>query len=398
MRKPIALSLAGALLCAAGATQGLAAEGEIKVGVLYPTSGFCIIFGKPALQGHEIMVNKINAAGGVLGKKITWVHRDSKCKPAAGTAAARDLIAKDKVDFLVGGVSSAVGQAVSEIAKQEKTIYIAAIPKTVKMTDKEHFHKYIFRAAANTNTEGKSAAVIANRLGMNKICTILMDYSYGHSLGDAFAAHIKKIRPQAEIVEQAWPKQGTTDYTAYITKLMRAGCDGVFSGIWGGLFPAFAKQAKTFGFFDKVKYVTAGEVGSPEVAEKIGADMPSGIWANAYEVFYFPDTPAHNAYVEELGKLTGSKRPPSWPITGYVAMQFLAEGITKAGSTDTDKVIAALEGLTIQTPIGPQTMRASDHQANRGQYWGQMNDSGDPTYPYKMMKPVEYIPADKLMD
>ena len=229
MKRRIVLSLAHALLYAAGATQATAAEGEIRVGVLYPTSGFCIIFGKPALQGHEIMVNKINAAGGILGNKVVWFHRDSKCKPAAATTGARDLIAKDKVQFLVGGVSSSVGQAISEIAKQEKVIYIAAIPKTTKMTDKEHFHKYVFRAAANTNTEGKSAAVIAARLGMNKICTILMDYSYGHSLGDAFSEHIKKIRPQAKIVAQVWPKQGTTDYTADITKMMQAGCDAMRS-------------------------------------------------------------------------------------------------------------------------------------------------------------------------
>ena len=381
-----------------GLAGAASAADEIRVGVLYPTSGFCIIFGEPALKGHEIMVNKVNAAGGVLGKKIVFFHRDSKCKPAAATAAARDLITKDKVQFLVGGVSSSVGQAISEIAKQEGVIYIAAIPKTTKMTDAEHFHKYVFRAAANTNTEAKSAAEIANRIGMNKICTILMDYSYGHSLGEAFSAHIKKIRPEAEIVAQEWPKQGTTDYTAYITKMMSAGCDGVFSGVWGALFPAFAKQAKTFGFFDKVKYVSAGEIGSPEVSENMGADMPSGIWANAYEVFYYPNTPEHNAYVEELRKITGKKHPPSWAITGYMAMQWLSEGITKAGSTDTDAVIAALEGLTIQTPIGPQTMRASDHQANRGQFWGEMNPSDDADYPYKVMKPVEYVPADDLMD
>lgn len=376
-----------------------AADDEIRVGVLYPTSGFCIIFGKPALQGHEIMVDKINAAGGLLGKKIKWFHRDSKCKPPAATAAARDLITKDKVQFLVGGVSSSVGQAISEIAKQEKVIYIAAIPKTTKMTDKEHFHKYVFRAAANSNTEAKSAAEIASKLGMNKICTILMDYSYGHSLGEAFAEHIKKIRPSAEIVAQEWPKQGTTDYTAYITKMMASGCDGVFSGVWGALFPAFAKQAKAFGFFDKIKhYVSAGEIGSPEVSEQMGADMPTGVWANSYEVFYHPDTPEHEAYLVELRKVTGKQNPPSWPITGYMAMQWLSAGIQKANSTDTDAVIKALEGLSISTPIGQQTMRASDHQANRGQFWGQMNPSGDDKYPYKILKPVEYVPADKLMD
>ncbi len=374
------------------------AEEEIRVGVLYPTSGFCIIFGQPALEGHEIMVKKINDAGGLLGKKIVTVHRDSKCKPDEATAAARDLVSKDGVQFLLGGVSSSVGQAISEIAKQEKVIYIAAIPKTTKMTDAEHFHKYVFRAAANSNTEGKSAAVIADRLGMNKICTILMDYSYGHSLSESFIAHMKKIRPEAEIVAQEWPKQGTTDYTAYITKIMGAGCDGVFSGVWGALFPAFAKQAKPFGFFEQFKFVSAGEIGSPEVSQEMGADMPSGIWANSYEVFYYPDTPAHQAYVKELQAATGETFTPSWPITGYMAMEWLAAGIEKAGSTDTDAVIAALEGLTIDTPIGKQTMRASDHQANRGQFWGEMNASNIEGYSAKIMNPVEYIPADELMD
>ena len=374
------------------------AQNEIKIGVLYPTSGFCIIFGKPALQGHDIMVEKINAAGGLNGRKVVSVHRDSKCNPKDATAAARDLIAKERVHFLIGGVSSAEGQGISEIAKQEKIVYMAAIPKTTQMTDEKNFHRYVFRAAANTNTEGKSAAVIANRLGMNKICTILMDYSYGHDLGAAFKAHLAKIRPQAKIVEQIWPAQGTTDYTAYITKIMQADCDGVFGGVWGSLFVAFAKQAKTFGLFEKVKYVSAGEIGSPEVAEELGNDMPSGVWGNSYQVFYFPDTPEHRAYVQDLRKLTGKEHPQSWPITGYMAMQWLAEGLRKAKSSDSDAVIAALEGLTIQTPIGPQTMRARDHQANRGQFWGPMQPSGDPKYPFKVMKPAEYIPADDLMD
>jgi len=108
--------LAFGTLLSSVAGQAQAAE-EIRIGVLYPTSGGCAVFGGPLLKGHELMVQEVNAKGGVLGKKIVFIHRDSKCNPAASTAAARDMIAKDKVHFLVGGVSSAVGQAVSEIAK-----------------------------------------------------------------------------------------------------------------------------------------------------------------------------------------------------------------------------------------------------------------------------------------
>lgn len=398
MKRQIGIICATALGVAAGSAAVAQEKEPIRIGVLYPTSGFGQIFGAPALIGHNMVVDMINAAGGINGRKLVSIHRDSKLKPEEATAAARDLIAKDKVHFLIGGVSSSEGQAISEVAKQEKVVYIATVPKTTEMTDKKNFHKFLFRTAANTNAEGKSAAVIAARLGMNRICTILMDYSYGYSLDEAFKAHIKVVRPEAKIVHQAWPKQGTTDYTSYITNIMNAGCDGVYSGVWGGLFAAFAKQAKTFGLFEKVKYVSAGEIGSPEVAEQLGDDMPSGIWANSYDVFYYPNTAEHRAYVEELKRRTGKAHPQSWPITGYIGMQFLVEAIKKAGSTDSDAVIKALEGLTINTPIGRQTIRASDHQANRGQVWGQMSKSDIPNYPFKIMKPAEYIPADKIMD
>ncbi len=375
------------------------AEGDIiKIGALYPTSGPCQLIGEYSLLGTEILAEEINAAGGLNGKQIEVIHRDSKCDPAEATAMARDLIAREEVDFLVGGVSSSVGQAISEVSRQEETIYIAAIPKSTQMTSPENFHKFVFRAAANTNTEGKSAAVIADQLEMNKICTILMDYSYGHSLNEAFTAHIAKIRPEAEIVQQEWPKNGTTDYTAHITNIMAAGCDGVFSGVWAGLFPAFAKQAAPFGFFNQVKYVTAGEVGSPEVAEQMGADMPEGIWANSYEVFYHSAADAHGEFTAKLQEKLGVENTPSWPVVGYVAAQWLTEAIAKAGSSETDAVIAALEGLSIDTPIGPQTMRAEDHQANRGQFWGKMVQSADDSYPYRRMEPVSYVVADELMD
>ncbi|WP_353534555.1 ABC transporter substrate-binding protein [Cognatishimia sp. WU-CL00825] len=398
MNKKTIGTLAALSMTVAVPTFAMASDDVITIGALYPTSGPCQLIGENALLGTHILVDEINAAGGLNGKQVEVVHRDSKCDPAEATAMARELVTRENADFLVGGVSSSVGQAISEVARQQETIYVAAIPKSTQMTSAENFHKYVFRAAANTNTEGKSGAVIAERLGAEKICTILMDYSYGHSLNEAFSAHIAKIAPDAEIVAQEWPKNGTTDYTAHITNVMASGCDTVFSGVWAGLFPAFAKQAAPFGFFNQVNYITAGEVGSPETAEQMGEDMPEGIWANSYELFYFPDTPAHNDFVKIVQDKAQGDNTPSWPVVGYVAAQWVTSAIAKAGSADTDAVIASLEGLSIDTPIGEQSMRASDHQANRGQFWGQMKQSEDASYPYRMMKPVEYIPADDLMD
>ncbi|MEM7252860.1 MAG: ABC transporter substrate-binding protein, partial [Pseudomonadota bacterium] len=107
---------------------------EFKIGVLYPIAGTGAVYGKPAMFGHDMAVDEINAAGGMLGKKVVSFPRDTKLKPAAAAAAAKELITKEGVDVLIGGLSSAVGLAISEVARQEKVLYIATIPKTIKLT------------------------------------------------------------------------------------------------------------------------------------------------------------------------------------------------------------------------------------------------------------------------
>lgn len=398
MNRKSKLSLLGmtavALVMATGAH---AQEGEpIRIGAAYPLTGPAATNGVLAALGHDMIIDKINAEGGILGRPVESFTRDSKGTPADATSAARDLITLDNVDFIVGGFTSGEGLAISEVALQEEVVYIAAIPKTIQMSE-DNFHKYMFRAAANTNTEGGSAAIIMNDLGVKRICTMLLDYSYGHDLLKGFKAHLEELDPEAEIVTEVWPALNVSDYTPYITEVMNSDCTGVFSGIWGGLFIPFAKQAASFGLFDqKEHFVAAGEPGSQEIIEELGDDMPTGIWANSYEVWYYPDTEAHNEYVEELRQRLDNPYPPSWPITGYMAVQALAAGIEAAGSTDTDAVIAALEGLTYESAIGPQTIRESDHQANRGQYWGQIAESDE--YDFKILDPVRYIEADDIMD
>jgi branched-chain amino acid transport system substrate-binding protein len=150
--------------------------------------------------------------------------------------------------------------------------------------------------------------------------------------------------------------------------------------------------------FDAVKYnfIGLGEAGSPETTKSMGADYPVGIWGNSYDAFYWGETGAHKEYTGKLSKYLKDEYPSSWAIQGYTGMQFLVEAIKKAGSTDSDKVSKALLGLTIDTPIGKQTIREKDHQANRGQLYGKTVK--DPKYPFPIMKPVEYLDPTKFMD
>jgi branched-chain amino acid transport system substrate-binding protein len=371
--KRLALALCISALLTGGPA---AAQNAIKVGVPMPLSGPAALYGEPAVKGMRLFVEETNAAGGVLGKKIELVVRDSKASADEAVRVSREMILKEEVQFLVGTLTSAEGPAVSTIAKENKIILIAPIPKTDQLTAEKNLHPYVFRTAANTTMEGRSVAeIIASWKDVKKVATIAHDYAYGQDVAKAFIDHLKRLRPDIDIVDQQWPKLGEADYTPFINAQMAKKPDAVFSAMWGGHFVTWAKQAKPLGFFDLVqnRVVNGGEGGSVEATRALGPDYPFGIWANTYDLASYDGQPeTHKKYIEKIKAFTNEDPPSTWPVTTYVAMQFLVEGIKKAGSLDSDKVAKALLDLTIDSPIGKQTLRASDHQADRGQFYGKM--------------------------
>lgn len=375
------------------------AQNTIKVGVPMPLSGPAALYGEPAVKGMRMFVDETNAAGGVLGKKIELVVRDSKASPDEAVRVSREMILKENVEFLVGTLTSAEGPAVSTIAKENKIILIAPIPKTDQLTAAKNLHPYVFRTAANTTMEGRSAAeIVASWKDVKKVATIAHDYAYGQDVARAFAEHIKKLRPDVEVVDMQWPKLGEADYTPFINAQMAKKPDAVFSAMWGGHFVTWAKQAKPLGFFDLVqnRVVNGGEGGSVEASRALGPDYPFGIWANSYDLAsYDGQLDTHKKYIDRIKAFTKEDPPSTWPLTTYVAMQFLVEAIKKAGSVDSDKVAKALLGLTVDTPFGKQTLREKDHQADRGQFYGKMvkGPVGN-----AIMTEVKYVDPKPFMD
>jgi branched-chain amino acid transport system substrate-binding protein len=369
------------LLLAALLAFPLAAEAQkpIKVGMPMPLSGPPALFGDPASKGAQMFVEEINAKGGVLGRKLELLVRDSKADANEAVRVARELILKENVDFLVGTLTSAEGPAVSVVAKENKIVFIAPIPKTDQLTAADKLHPYVFRVAATTTMEGRSAAEIVAKWPVTKVATVSFDYAYGQDVTKAFIEHLKKIKPSVEIVDQQWPKLGEQDYNPFINAQM-------------------AKKPEALGVFDAIKYnfIGVGEAATPETTKSMGADYPVGIWGNSYDAFYWGETAAHRDYTARLSKYLKDEYPSSWAVQGYIGMQFLAEAIKKAGSTDSDKVAKALLGLTVETPVGPLTIREKDHQANRGQLYGKTVK--DPKYPFAIMKPVTYVDPSRFMD
>jgi branched-chain amino acid transport system substrate-binding protein len=396
----ICTSAAAALMLPFAAQAQAQAQKPIRVGFPMILSGGGALFGEPTVRGAQMFVEETNAKGGVLGRPLELVVRDTKGNADEAVRVSRELILKDNVDFLVGTLTSAEGPAVSPIARENRIVFIAPITKTDMLTAPKNLHPYVFRTASTTTTEGRSGAeVMAQWKDVRRVATLGYDYAYGQDVTKSFVEHLKKLRPDIEIVDQQWPKLGEQDYTPFINAQMARKPDAVFSSLWGGGFLTFAQQARPVRYFESLnhRFIGAGEAGSIETTKTMGADYPVGIWANSYDVFNWEAGPqSHKDWIARLKTYTKEEHPSSWPLVGYMAMQALAAGIERAKALDSDKVAKALLDISYETPLGKQTIRAKDHNANRGQFWGRMVK--DPKYPFPVMTDITYVDPLRLMD
>ena len=377
-----------------------AAADPIKIGFPMPLSGPTAVYGVPISKGAEMAVADINAKGGVLGRKLELIPRDSKANADEAVRLAREMIIKDNVDFLSGTLTSAEAPAVSTIAKEDKVVFVAPTAKTMLLTAPQNLHPYVFRIASNTLIEGRTGATLmAKWQDVKKVATIAPDYAYGRDAIGAFVEYIKKLRPDIEIVDQQWPKLGEPDFTAFITAQMGKKPDAVFCDVFGGDFASLVKQATPLGYFKSIqsRLVDGGEVGTVDLAQSLGADYPYGIISDAYDpVVWGEDEPAeHKAYVEHLKATMKNEYGSGWAIVGYQSIVAIAEGVKKAGGTDSDKVAKALEGLTFDTPVGKRTFNAKTHETEAGEFWSEMVK--DPKVPFAVMKKAEYIDPTPLL-
>ena len=370
------------------------AADTIKIGFPMPLSGPAAVYGVPVTKGAELAVADINAKGGVLGRKLELLTRDSKANADEAVRLARELIIKNNVDFLSGTLTSAEAPAVSTIAKENKVVFVAPVAKTTRLTAPENLHPYIFRLASNTTIEGHTAASLMAKWGeVKRVATIAPDYAYGRDAVAAFVDHLKKLRPDIEIVDQQWPKLGEADFTAFITAQMGKKPDAVECNVFGGDFVTLAKQAGPLGYFKAInnRMVDGAEVGTVDEAEALGADYPFGIVSDAYDpVIWGEGEPAeHKVFIENLKKAMNNQYGSGWAVMGYMAVVAISEGIKKADSTESDKVSKALLGLSFGTPVGKRTIDEKTHETLAGEFWSEMVK--DPKSPFAVMKKPVYL-------
>ncbi len=363
-----------------------------KIGAIYIMSGPFATYGEFARDGIQLAVDEINAGGGVLGRKLEFKIEDSTGKPDVAIQAARKLVLQDKVDVLLGIDSSGVARGVAPtIPELERPLLIthAATPDVTGRL----CNKWVFRDSVNINQNLKAAALLAKDTGAKRWTTIGPDYAFGHQSWEFFQKYLKELEPDAEFLDPAFPKFGAEDHTPFINKVIADKPDGVIISLWGGQLVNFVRQANNLGFFDQKFQVLMTLGGAIEVLYALSDQMPEGLWVGTRYWFLAKDTDINKKFVEAYKKRF-DKYPSYNAQNAYTGVYVYKAAIEKAGSTDPEKVAAAMAGLTVDSPTGEFTIRAEDHQATVDGYWGVTK--ADPAYPFRILQPVRVFPGAEI--
>jgi branched-chain amino acid transport system substrate-binding protein len=369
-----------------------AKKGPIRIGVIDGYSGLAAVYTDDKLKACRLYVEEVNAKGGVLGRKIELIVRDDELKPDMGVKYLIDLYLEKKVDFCIGGISSAVLLANSEWCKNNKKMWLAWDARTDRATGAMG-HRYLIRTASDTDMDGNAMARFWAKQPYTKYYTISADYEYGHAVVDAFKKHMNRLRPDVQFLGEQWPKFGEIDYTAYVTPIMQANPEVLYVGLWGGDAMTLIKQAKPYGLFEKMKVMCLH--GGLSLLGPIGMVMPEGAYVGTNYFFNFVENPENKAFLQAYKDKYGVV-PGDYSYLGYTGIKTLVEGIKKAKTTDQEKVIDALEGITIETPGGPLTIRKFDHQGEMGVYVGLTKKSPEFSR-FLILEKLDYIPGSQII-
>lgn len=359
--------LGSALFMAAG--PALAAGGPIKIGAMFISSGKVGGYGIHGCQSIKLAVEEINASGGILGRKLEALCEDTKLKKDVVQALAEKYVKEDKVDFLMGPTSSGIAMGLTKFAKENKKILVLTQAAADSLTGK-NFHPYVFSTLSNAMMHARAGAYLMASKPYKRYMVVGPNYNYGHSSWNIFKEKLKELRPDVEFVGEEFPKFFAKDYSASIKKIKEVKPDAVWSPLWGADAVNFIKQAGPELFKDvKFAFPCAGAL---EVLVPMGKNMPDGIYVSSRYFFTSPDSDLNKRFVKAYQKAY-KDYPDYMAGETYAAVYFIKAAVERAGTTDTEKVIAAVEKepLAWDTPEGFKIMRGQDHQVVEDVLWGE---------------------------
>jgi branched-chain amino acid transport system substrate-binding protein len=311
-------------------------------------------------MGLEYFTNGTNK---IIGRDVKLVVEDTQLKAARAKMLLTKLYSDDKVDLAIGPTSSGVALAVLPVAQEFKKILIVE-PAVADSITGENWNRYIFRTGRNSSQDAISNAVAISQPGVSIAC-IGQDYAFGRDGIAAYKAAAEKLG--AKVVHEEYADPKGTDFTAPIQRIIEALKDQpepkyvwvIWAGKGGPLAQLMEAGLDKYG----IQIASGGNV---LAVLKMWKPL-KGMKGSIYYYYENPKNDVNDWLVKEHYKRF-NEPPDFFTCGGFAAAGAVVEAITKAGSTDTEKLIAAMEGMEFMTPKGKMKFRKEDHQALQAMY------------------------------
>jgi branched-chain amino acid transport system substrate-binding protein len=344
-----------------------------KIGTMQPLSGAGAIGGKTALIGVQMAVDRINKSGGINGRPIELVIADDESKPDVARRKTEKLLVEDKVDVHVGGFLSNICLACMPVYEENKIVNMISVCLDTTLTTSK-CNRYSFRPFDYAPSQAVAfAPYLVNKMG-KRWHIAYSDYAWGQSTRDAYVQEIKKAG--GEVVGTTGIPLGTADMTSFLSKIT-GNFDGIFGVFVGKDGVTIGNQAFDLGLTKKYKWVGDGAIAESTNLPALGNKIEGFVGINRYLPVFDPplNTAAHKKFFDDA-VVRLKEMDPSGPLpdryvqSNFEAMNALKIAMVKSqfrGREDTDKLIAALEGLEMKEgddfPQGDKFLRKEDHQA-----------------------------------
>ena len=307
------------------------AQDTVTIVMIDPLSGPMKTIGDMSILGAQFAVDEINAAGGLLGKKVKLMPEDSQLKPDVAARKATKAIMTDGAQFIFQLTSTAIAQALMDVAEKNKVIYVNFGAESDFLTGK-NFNKYSFRTCFTTTNRARAYAEFFKTKPWRKFYLMNQDYAFGHAVADDFKKVMQKEIPDLKIVGEDFAPIGHKDFGPYISKILASGAEIIYTGNYGVDLANLIKQGAQMGL--KARYATYfmdDDVFLPDIGQ-----AAVGSFVNST---YLPtiDTPQNKAFLERWNKKFKDTKHP-WPAANlgysYNGAMFFFEAVKKAKSFD----------------------------------------------------------------
>ena len=391
MTSPLSRRALAALVLAAVGTAAFAQAGknEIRIAHINGKTGPLEAYAKQSSVGF--MMGLDYATGGtmtVAGKKLVVIEKDDQGKPDVGKNLLAAAYGDDKVDIAVGTTGSGVALAMLPVAEEYKKILLVE-PAVADSITGDKWNKYIFRTGRNSSQDAIANAAAFDQAGVS-IATLAQDYAFGRDGAKAFKDSIKK----AQVVHEEYVPQNATDITAaaqrIFDKLKGAPGRKVVFIIWAGNLAVPFKMLD----LEPQRYgITLATGGNILPAMTLFKRVP-GMEGALYYYFGIPKNPANEWLVANHYKQF--KSPPDFFTAGGMSAAIaVVEALKKTkGDTNTDKLIATMEGMSFDTPKGKMTFRKEDHQAMQSMFHFKIK--ADPAFEWGVPELVREIKPEDM--